>query len=187
VPSGTCEAAESAAPLPALGDHQAAAIAQIDEALDAGETRIVVKIPTGRGKTHSDILDDGDAAVSAERKRDRAVPDIILCPECHVVLPKPKPAKCSQCNHVFFAVTPYQESDGELVKYGSGEPGGGRISTETKRHWYAAFLWICDEKGHSRGRAYHLYVTISPHPSVKDISCVIYDVTLKPPGTIERE
>jgi hypothetical protein len=58
---------------------------------------------------------------------------------------------------VYFAVTPYQERDGELVKYGSGDRGDGRITLETKRHWYGAFLWICDEKGHSRGRAYHLY------------------------------
>jgi superfamily II DNA or RNA helicase len=37
--------------LPPLWDHQSECIAQIDEALDAGETRIVVKIPTGGGKT----------------------------------------------------------------------------------------------------------------------------------------
>jgi superfamily II DNA or RNA helicase len=37
--------------LPPLWDHQIASIAEIDEALDAGETRIVVKIPTGGGKT----------------------------------------------------------------------------------------------------------------------------------------
>jgi DNA repair protein RadD len=53
----------------------------------------------------TDILDDGEAAVSAEqKKKDRAAPAIVLCPECHVVLPKPKPAKCPQCGHVFFAV-----------------------------------------------------------------------------------
>jgi superfamily II DNA or RNA helicase len=39
-----------AAPLPPLWDHQVACIAAINEALDAGETRIV-KIPTGGGKT----------------------------------------------------------------------------------------------------------------------------------------
>jgi DNA repair protein RadD len=107
----------------------------------------------------SDVLDDGEAAVSAERSRDRAAPDIILCPECHTVLPKPKPPKCPQCGHVFFAITPYQERDGELVRFGSGDRGGdGRISTETKRQWYASFLWICDEKRHKRERAYHLFV-----------------------------
>lgn len=106
----------------------------------------------------SDVLDDGEAVVSAERKRDRAAPDIVLCPECHAVLPKPKPQKCPQCDHVFFAVTPYHERDGELVQFGSDDRGDSRITDETKRHWFAAFLWICDERGHSRGRAYHLYV-----------------------------
>lgn len=106
----------------------------------------------------SDILDDGEAAVSAERSKDRAVPYIDLCPECHTVLPKPKPAKCPQCDHVFSAVTQYIEAAGELVQFGSNDRGDVRISDETKRHWYGAFLWICDEKGHSRGRAYHLFV-----------------------------
>lgn len=36
---------------PPLWQHQIDAIAQIDAALDTGETRIVVKIPTGGGKT----------------------------------------------------------------------------------------------------------------------------------------
>lgn len=29
---------------------------------------------------------------------------------------------------------------------------------ETKRQWYASFLWICDETRHKRERAYHLFV-----------------------------
>jgi superfamily II DNA or RNA helicase len=37
--------------LPSLWAHQTDAIAQVDEAIEAGETRIVVKIPTGGGKT----------------------------------------------------------------------------------------------------------------------------------------
>lgn len=41
----------SVAPRPPLGPHQASGIAAIEEALAAGETRIVVKIPTGGGKT----------------------------------------------------------------------------------------------------------------------------------------
>jgi DNA repair protein RadD len=105
----------------------------------------------------SDVLDDGEAAVSAEHAPKEPINNIVLCPECHAVLPKPKPSKCPQCDHVFFAVTPYQERDGELVRFGSGDRGDSRITDETKRHWYAAFLWICDEKGHSRGRAYHLF------------------------------
>jgi superfamily II DNA or RNA helicase len=106
----------------------------------------------------SDVLDDGDAVVSAERKGDRAALDIVLCPECHAVLPKPKPQKCPQCDHVFFAVTPYQERDGELVKFGSNDIGDVRGATlETKQNWYGAFLWLCDERGKKRGQAFYLY------------------------------
>jgi superfamily II DNA or RNA helicase len=43
--------------------------------------------------------------------------------------------------------------------------GGGKGETtlnspfkiEEKLNWYAAFLWVCDERGHSKGRAYHLF------------------------------
>jgi hypothetical protein len=98
-----------------------------------------------------------EAVVSAERAKNRACPDIILCPECHAVLPKPKPPICPQCEHVFFAVTPYQERDGELVQFGSCDRGDSRITDETKRHWYASFLWICDEKGKKRGHAFYLF------------------------------
>jgi DNA repair protein RadD len=48
----------------------------------------------------SDVLDDGEAAVSAERAPKGPVDNIVLCPECHAVLPKPKPSKCPQCQHV---------------------------------------------------------------------------------------
>lgn len=83
---------------------------------------------------------------------------------------------------MFFAVTPYQEQDGELVEYGSDERSeNGWVSTETKRHWYGAFLWICDENGKKRGRAFYLFkdrfkekppwswqTTVRPvHPSVE--------------------
>jgi DNA repair protein RadD len=39
----------------------------------------------------SDVLDDGDAVVSAERTKERKAPEIILCPECHTVLPTKMP------------------------------------------------------------------------------------------------
>ena len=106
----------------------------------------------------SDVLDDGDAIVSAERKKDRIVPKIILCPECHAVLPKPKPQKCPQCGHFFWAVTPYRESDDQLIEFGAGAIGVKRVATlEEKQHWYGAFLWICDEKRKKRGKAFYLF------------------------------
>jgi DNA repair protein RadD len=105
----------------------------------------------------SDVLDDGDAVVSAERSKERKTPEIQLCPECHAVLPSPKPSKCPQCGHVFWAVTKYVERDGDLVEFGSGAAGDTKASLETKQHWYGAFLWICDQAGTKRGRAFYLY------------------------------
>jgi DNA repair protein RadD len=85
----------------------------LDHAGNTGRLGLITSID-------SDVLDDGEAAVSAERKKDRAIAKINLCPECHVVLPAPKPAKCPQCGHVFFAVTQYTEP-GQVRLHG-GKP-----------------------------------------------------------------
>jgi DNA repair protein RadD len=105
---------------------------------------------------HCGELDDGENGRAYDKDGRVAVPTIKLCPECHCSL-APQDRECPSCGFVILAVTPIIERDGELVEFGSGEHGNSHITTEIKRHWYGAFLWICDEKGHSRARAFHLF------------------------------
>jgi DNA repair protein RadD len=102
-------------------------------------------------------LDNGDAGKAYDKDSRVAVLTIKLCPDCNCVLP-PRARECPACGFQILAATPIIERDGELVELGSGEHGNSGITTEIKRHWYGAFLWICDEKGHSRGRAFHLFL-----------------------------
>jgi DNA repair protein RadD len=102
-------------------------------------------------------LDKGEGGRAYDRDGRVAVPVIPLCPDCNCVLP-PRARECPACGFVILAVTPFIEKDGELVELGSGDSAGPGITTAIKRHWYAAFLWICDQKGRSRGWAFHLFV-----------------------------
>ena len=106
---------------------------------------------------HCDTLDNGEAGRAYDKDGRVAAPTIPLCPECHCALP-PRARECPSCGEPILAATPIIETDGELVEYGSGDRGDGAVSYLIERHWYAAFLWICDARGHSRGRAFHLFV-----------------------------
>jgi DNA repair protein RadD len=101
-------------------------------------------------------LDNGDAGRAYDKDGRAAVPTIKLCPDCQCVLP-PRARECPQCGLKIYAATDVTERAGELVEFGSDERGDSRITTEVQRHWYGAFLWICDERGKKRGWAFHLF------------------------------
>lgn len=102
-------------------------------------------------------LDDGENGRAYDRDGRVAVPTIKLCPDCNCVLP-PRARECPACGFVILAVTPIVERIGELVELGCIDPGGSGVTNAIKRHWYGAFLWICDERGKSRGWAFHLFL-----------------------------
>jgi DNA repair protein RadD len=131
---------------------------------------------------HCSELDTGEAGLAYDKDGRVKVPIIKLCPECRCVLP-PQARECPACGFVILAVTPIRESDEHLVELGSGERGDPRITNEEKRHWYGAFLWICDEKGHSRGRAFHLFVEKFKEKPPWDWKTTVRPV---PPGIDQR-
>jgi DNA repair protein RadD len=131
---------------------------------------------------HFDALDDGESNRNLDKGRSDREPIIKLCPECRCVLP-PQARECPACGFKIYAATEVLERDGELVELGSGEHGNSRITTEIKRHWYGAFLWICDEKGHSRGRAFHLFCEKFKEKPPWDWRATVRPV---PPGVDQR-
>jgi superfamily II DNA or RNA helicase len=89
-------------------------------------------------------------------KTKRKTKKLSTCKSCHAVL-DPGTLTCPSCG----IDRPLQSADvvyldGRLKEY--GKPGIGPDRIVDRRHWYCAFLWQCEVRGHKTGWAYHAYL-----------------------------
>jgi superfamily II DNA or RNA helicase len=95
-----------------------------------------------------EFLHNGEPGLgSYDTAKSASEPSIKLCPECHCVQ-APRARECPQCGHVFLAITPIVEGEGDLVEL--GQRASGRRYEPDKDYWQGALQLIALRRGYKQ-------------------------------------